>query len=181
VKYLFFFFVLFAIGCSGTTDKPQEPISPQETNAGSPVTTASDALIQAPDFSKEMLTGGSYQLSERKGRVIIINFWATWCGPCVRETPAFVDLQNEWADEPFEIVGISMDEDGFEAVGPFVDRFEVPYPMLLDDGTLADEFGGVYAMPSSFILDKEGRIVHRIVGEFPFEDMREELEALIGA
>lgn len=133
----------------------------------------------APDFSLAELSGGTYTLSESRGKVVILNFWATWCGPCVRETPGFVDLQNEWADQPFEIVGISVDEGGFDTIRAFVEDYQVPYPMVMDDGALADEIGGVYAMPSSFIVDKNGAIAHRVVGEFPFEQLRPEIERLM--
>ncbi len=179
MKHLFILcaFLLVA-GCQSATEKDALSAS-IDTEAS--LFQPSDTLTPAPTFAKETYAGGTYDLDASKGKVIIINFWATWCGPCVRETPAFVALQNEWADLPFEIVGISLDEEGFDIVGPFIEQFDVSYPMVLDDGTLADAFGGVYAMPSSFILDKQGRIVHRVVGEFPFEDLRGELERLLGA
>ncbi|MFT4603986.1 MAG: peroxiredoxin, partial [Rhodothermales bacterium] len=144
-----------------------------------PAVVVSDELPAAPEFTLPSLSGEDYSLADQRGKVVIVNFWATWCGPCVRETPGFVDLQDELGGDSFEIVGVSLDQEGFEVIRPFAELYEVNYPMLLDDGALADEFGGVYAMPSSFIIDKEGRVAHRVVGEFPFEDLRPEIERMI--
>jgi peroxiredoxin len=176
---------LFLLLISFSACGPQSEQAELDTVPGSDLENRS-ALVQedltpAPLFELPEVGGETYRLADSRGKVVIVNFWATWCGPCVRETPAFVDLQNEWADRPFEIVGVSLDQEGFEVIRPFVDRYEIPYPMVLDDGALADEFGGVYAMPSSFIIDKEGQIVHRVVGEFPLEDLRAEMERLIDA
>ncbi|MBO6576224.1 MAG: TlpA family protein disulfide reductase [Rhodothermales bacterium] len=172
--------LLILLTACGRGDVPPGEATELPYEEEAPV-VASEQLRPAPEFERPALDGTTYRLADRKGQVVIVNFWATWCGPCIRETPAFVDLANEWQDRPFEIVGVSLDDEGFEVIRPFVERYEVPYPMVLDDGALADEFGGVYAMPSSFILNKEGRIVHRVVGEFPFEEMRDELEALLDA
>ena len=173
-------FLLAGCGDSAPADAPANTPAAGSGTTESPV-VRSDEWPPAPDFELPEMSGDTWKLADHRGKVVIVNFWATWCGPCIRETPAFVDLANEWADRPFEIVGVSLDQEGFEVIRPFAERYEVSYPMLLDDGALADEFGGVYAMPASFVIDKEGRVVHRVFGEFPFEDMRDDLEALLGA
>ena len=162
--------------CAPSADQPAAQANPGQAD---PALVVAEDLPAAPEFTLPALTGDTYSLADQRGKVVIVNFWATWCGPCVRETPGFVDLQNELGGDSFEIVGVSLDQEGFEVIRPFAERYEVSYPMLLDDGALADEFGGVYAMPSSFIIDKEGRIAHRVVGEFPFEDLRPEIERMI--
>lgn len=162
--------------CSPSADSPAAEANPAPAD---PAVVVAEELPPAPDFTLPSLSGDDYSLADARGKVVIVNFWATWCGPCVRETPGFVDLQNELGGDSFEIVGVSLDQEGFEVIRPFADKYEVSYPMLLDDGALADEFGGVYAMPSSFIIDKEGRVAHRVIGEFPFEDLRDEIERMI--
>ncbi len=162
--------------CAPSADRPA---AQAESPPSDPAVVVAEDLPAAPDFTLPALSGDTYSLADQRGKVVIVNFWATWCGPCVRETPGFVDLQNELGGDSFEIVGVSLDQEGFEVIRPFAERYEVSYPMLLDDGALADEFGGVYAMPSSFIIDKEGRVAHRVIGEFPFDDLRPELERLI--
>ena len=168
---------LSLLGC-GRPDRP----APEPKNAAEEETLVTEGQLQeAPDFELATLEGDIYRLSERRGKVVLVNFWATWCGPCVRETPALVALQNEWSDEPFEIVGVSLDQEGFEVIEPFAERYEVSYPLVVDDGSVADSFGGVYAMPSSFIVDKEGRIAHRVIGEIHVDDLRDRLKELMDA
>jgi bacillithiol system protein YtxJ len=162
--------------CAPSADQPAAEANPTPSD---PAVVVAEDLPPAPEFTLPALSGTDYSLADQRGKVVIVNFWATWCGPCVRETPGFVDLQNELGGDTFEIVGVSLDQEGFEVIRPFAERYEVSYPMLLDDGALADEFGGVYAMPSSFIIDKEGRVAHRVIGEFPFEDLRPEIERMI--
>ncbi|NNE70963.1 MAG: bacillithiol system redox-active protein YtxJ [Rhodothermales bacterium] len=169
--------VLVLTGCAPSQDGPAPEQQPVDPVAGAVI---NEELPPAPAFELPTLSGGTYRLEDQRGKVLVINFWATWCGPCVRETPGLVALHEELSDRGLEVVGVSVDQEGFEVIAPFAERFEVTYPMLLDDGTVGDAFGGVYAMPSTFVVDREGRVAHRVVGEFPFEDMRPRLEALLG-
>jgi len=132
-----------------------------------------------PEFSKDTLGGESLTNQSLKGKLTVVNFWATWCGPCVIETPALVALRNEWKDRGFEVVGVSMDEEGLDVVDEFAKRFDISYPLIHDLGSLADEFGGVYALPTSYLVDPSGKIIHRIIGVFPVEDLREEMESYL--
>lgn len=134
-----------------------------------------------PSFEKITLKGETLTDSSLKGKVTLVNFWATWCGPCVIETPDLVALYEEWSDRNFEIVGVSMDEEGLEIVAEFAERFNISYPLIHDPGELADEFGGVYALPTTYVVDAEGTIQHRFIGVFPVAEMREELESMMKA
>ena len=127
---------------------------------------------KAPEFSEETLNGQLFTHEDLQGKVTLVNFWATWCGPCVIETPELVGLQEEWKDRPFQVLGVSMDETGFDAVRPFVDDFMVNYPQIIDLGPLADKFGGVYALPTTFLVDGDGTVISGHLGIFPFEEKR---------
>lgn len=143
--------------------------------------TAAVSGAQLPRFSALTLEGDSLRSADLQGQVTLINFWATWCAPCIVETPELVGLQEEWKDRPFRIVGVSQDTEGFDVVRPFVEDFQVNYPQILDDGRLGDAFGGVVALPTTYLVDAEGTIRRRYVGMVPFEDARAEIEALLQA
>ncbi len=121
-------------------------------------------LGPAPDFVLPTLDGGSFQLSEYAGQVVVVNFWATWCAPCRIEIPDLIEMQSELGDQGIQIVGISLDHQGREVVQEFAEEAGFNYPILLDDGEVAEQFGGVYALPTTIIIDKEGMIRRQIPG-----------------
>lgn len=163
--------------CASDEDKPAP--KPADMSASAPRSREIQLEKPMPSFSKISLSGDSLRSQSLRGKVTLVNFWATWCGPCVIETPDFVALRNEWKDRNFEIVGISMDTEGFEVVSGFAEDFQIPYPLILDEGPLSDEFGGVYALPTTFVVDAEGLIRHRFIGAFPVEEMKETLDEMI--
>jgi peroxiredoxin len=173
--------LLLLAACSSREPVPPSPLPARTLPVSGGLEQPLDSAQAAPDFSRPDLAGGVFTLSEQRGKVVLVNFWATWCAPCVRETPALVGLYRELADEGFTIVGVSLDQEGFDAVRPFATRYDVPYPMILDDGSLAEAFGGMYGLPTTFVIDGEGRIVRRFLGEFPVEAMKAELRTMVEA
>lgn len=125
----------------------------------------------APAFTLEDLQGKKVSLADFKGKAVLVNFWATWCGPCKMETPWLVELRNKYAAEGFEAVGISTEGDGLKpsdkagwardraAVAKFAFTMKVPYPMLLGGDSLSERYGGLDAMPTSFYINRSGVIV----------------------
>lgn len=178
-KSLLAVFVLSLSLAACTSDVDSPSLKPVDTATSTSVSKETPLERFMPAFSKISLSGDSLRSQSLRGKVILVNFWATWCGPCVIETPDFVALRNEWEERNFEIVGISMDTEGFEVVSGFAEDFQIPYPLILDEGPLSDEFGGVYALPTTFVVDAEGLIRHRFVGAFPVEEMRETLDKMI--
>jgi cytochrome c biogenesis protein CcmG/thiol:disulfide interchange protein DsbE len=118
----------------------------------------------APDFMLTDAKGASIKLPDYKGRVVLLNFWATWCGPCEIEIPWFVEFQNKYKDRGFAVLGVSMDEDGWRAVKPFLREQAVNYRVVLGDGPVARMYGGVESLPTTFLIDREGRIAAEHVG-----------------
>lgn len=134
---------------------------------------------QAPDFSLEDANGQLVKLSEFKGKVVLLNFWATWCTPCRIEIPWFVDMEREFKDEGFAVIGVSMDEDGWEVVKPFIRDLKVNYRMVLGTEELAQLYSGVQALPTSFVIDRAGRIASVHMGIVSRNVFEEEIRALL--
>ncbi|MCS3676312.1 peroxiredoxin [Salinibacter ruber] len=133
---------------------------------------------KAPDFALERLNGETFRLSEHRGTVVVINFWATWCPPCRKEVPDFVDLQKSMTGEVL-FVGVSLDEGGAEKVRDFTEKFGVNYPVVIDDGTVAKKYGPIPVIPTSFVVDPKGRVRLRSVGLLTKETLRPVLRALV--
>jgi peroxiredoxin len=118
----------------------------------------------APDFSLESLDGKTTRLSDYRGKAVLLNFWATWCGPCKIEMPWFVDLQNQYASRGLQIVGVAMDDGSKEDIAKFAKDMGVNYPILIGKESVGDEYGGVPALPQTFLIARDGKIVDKIVG-----------------
>lgn len=118
----------------------------------------------APDFSLEALDGKTMRLSDLRGKAVLLNFWATWCGPCKIEMPWFVELQNQYAAQGLQIVGVAMDDASKEDIGKFAKDMGVNYPILIGKESVGDQYGGVPALPESFLIGRDGKIVDKIIG-----------------
>ena len=119
---------------------------------------------KAPNFVLKTGDGKTYELVQSKGKVVIVNFWATWCGPCRKEIPDFIELYKKYKDQGVEIVGVALDKDGWEKVNPFVKQNNINYPVVLDNGTVAATFGKIQFIPTTFIIDPNGNIVDEHTG-----------------
>jgi len=119
-------------------------------------------INKAPDFTLQALNDSSYTLSKMDGKVVLINFWATWCGPCRMEIPEFNELYKSYHEKGLEILGISV-SDNKKQLKNFVKSFAVDYPLLYGSARnmnkIMKDYGGVYAVPSSFLIGKEGSII----------------------
>ncbi len=119
---------------------------------------------KAPNFKLKTQTGKVLELSKLKGKVVAVNFWATWCGPCVKEIPGFMEVYKQYKDKGLEIVGVSLDPKGWDVVRPYLERSKINYPIVVGDMALAEAYGGIDAIPATFIIDKKGNIVKKHVG-----------------
>jgi peroxiredoxin len=147
----------------------------------------------APEFSLPDVGGKKVSLADYKGKALLINFWATWCGPCKVETPWLVELRNQYASQGFEIIGISAegddvgpsDKEGWDrdksAIVKFVHDEHMPYPVLMDGDSLSKPYGGLDAMPTSFFVDRSGKIVAAQMGITSKSDMEANIRKALGS
>ena len=133
----------------------------------------------APPFLLRDINGKIVSTADWKGKVVILNFWATWCPPCREEIPELVQLQAKYKDKLL-VIGASEDEDGPQKVQQFVQRFGMNYPVVMATKELIDNYGGVPALPTSFLIDPQGRVVQRHTGLYEYEVYEREVRALAG-
>jgi cytochrome c biogenesis protein CcmG/thiol:disulfide interchange protein DsbE len=144
----------------------------------------------APNFTLEDLSGKKVSLASYKGKAVLINFWATWCGPCKIETPWLIELRNQYAAQGFEVLGISaddLDRDDAEKLGVekkeiarFVQQMHMPYPVLIDGGTLSHPYGGLDSLPSSFFVDRKGTVVDTQLGLTSKDEIEAKIKKALG-
>ncbi len=152
---------------------PSSSAQHAEITAAEPA--ADSTVTPAPDFELITLEGDPFRLSEQQGRVIVLNFWATWCPPCREEIPEFVEMQDDFGRDDVLFVGVSLDNMDANYVRAFADEFNVNYPMMIDDGTADQAYGPVRSLPSTFLIDRDGNVQ----GYAPGLVTREMLEPLI--
>lgn len=152
---------------------------PQET--GKKVLRDDKDRKMAPDIELKDASGKVVKLSDFRGKVVLLDFWATWCGPCAIEIPWFVDFQRKYKDRGFEVLGISMDDDGWKAITPFVAEKKINYRVVLGDDKTGDLYGGVEALPTTFVIDRDGRIASVHVGLTGKKDFEDAIEKLLDA
>jgi peroxiredoxin len=118
----------------------------------------------APDFELKDANGHTVRLSDYRGKVVLLDFWATWCGPCKIEIPWFQEFERENKDKGFAVLGVAMDEEGWAVVKPFAHYMNINYRLMIGDDSIAERFGGVDALPTTFLIDREGKIAAVHVG-----------------
>ena len=131
----------------------------------------------APELSLIDLSGQKLELSSYRGKVVLLDFWATWCGPCRTEIPRFVDLQNKYRDQGLQVIGISLDDDP-KPVRGFYQQFKMNYPVAIGDANLAERYGGMLGLPVNFVIDREGRIHTKHLGEVDISQIEQEINSL---
>jgi peroxiredoxin len=135
----------------------------------------------APDFSLKDADGKVVHLSDYKGKVVLLDFWATWCGPCKIEIPWFMDMQRKNKDKGFEVLGVAMDDEGWEVVKPFLADLGVNYRVVIGNDKTADTYGGVDALPTTFLIDRNGKIAAVHVGLASKKDFENGIQELLQA
>jgi len=161
---------------------------PNETNsvlaAGMDTKKADDGQQQksyppAPDFNLKDLDGKDVRLSDHKGKVVLIDFWATWCPPCRKGIPELVEMQKKYGSEKFIVLGISVDQDDENKVRDFARDFQINYPVLFYTPDVIDAYGGIEAIPTTFVVDKQGKVRQGVQGYRPKEFFIKLIDSLL--
>jgi thiol-disulfide isomerase/thioredoxin len=145
-----------------------------------------DSAAPEPDVTFKDLDDKDVPLSQYRGKVVLVNFWATWCEPCQVEIPWLIEMQQKYSSKGFTVLGVDVDDEGKKAVAPFVakERFNVNgqklpmnYPILLGNDAVADKFGGLLGYPTSFLISRDGKVVKRTQGLIDYEEITKAIES----
>lgn len=183
-KILCFFtmVVVIAVSFSGCNSKNWFKASAQENGA------SKGPLPTAPEATFKDLDGKDVTLSSLKGKVVVLNFWATWCEPCQVEIPWMIELQQKNADKGFTILGAAMDDEGKSVVEPYVQKTEfdvdgqkmkMNYPIVLGNDEIASKFGGLIGLPTTVVITRDGKIAKRFIGLANRDQLEKQVRALL--
>jgi len=157
-------------------------------SAGGKNASDSAKFKSEPDVTFKDLNGKKVTLESLKGKVVFVNFWATYCEPCRIETPWLIEFQQKYASKGFTVLGVAMDEQGLEIVEPFVraTEFDVNgqqekfnYPIVLGDDDIGDKFGGLFGYPTSFLISRDGRIHKKYIGLSDYDELNQAIQSLL--
>ncbi|MCM8762699.1 MAG: TlpA family protein disulfide reductase [Candidatus Omnitrophica bacterium] len=135
-------------------------------------------ITKAPDFTLQDINGKVLKLSDYKGKVVVINFWATWCPPCLAEIPDFVKFYNSYKEKGVEIIGIAVSSD-INDVKKIIGEKKINYPVCMSDGKVESQYGGIRAVPTTFIIDKQGNIYQKKIGSMSEKELTEIIKGIL--
>lgn len=134
---------------------------------------------KAPNFALKTQQGETLELKKLKGKVVVLNFWATWCAPCRAEIPGMLEVYDKYKAKGLEIVGVSLDRGGWTRVTPFLEKMRITYPVVIGDVDLVNLYGGIEAIPTTFIIDKKGNIARKHIGYLSKNQFEEQIRGLL--
>ena len=169
--------LIFSAAMYGSNDStPNSESTTNNFHANAKSDMISDA---APDFKLYTLDGDEVKLSDYLGKVVILDFWATWCPPCRKGIPDLISIQNEYKDD-LVVIGISLDQPATQdQLIPFIKSYGINYPIVLGDLEVSAAYGNIQAIPTSFIIDQEGNIINKHIGLVPKSTLVEEINLLL--
>ena len=134
----------------------------------------------APEFALQSLDGKTIHLADYRGKAVLLNFWATWCEPCKIEMPWFVELQNQYGPEGFQVVGIAMDDASQEDISKFARNMGVNYPILIGKEDVGDAYGGVQFLPATFYIGRDGKVMDKVFGLKGRSEIEDDIKKALG-
>ena len=159
--------------------RSSRPAAPRAGNAPQQQQQGAEVGRPAPDFVLKDIHGSSVRLADFKGKVVIVDFWATWCQPCEIMIPWLIEFRRQYGPQGLEIVGIAMDDEGASVVKPFAERKRMNYPVVLGNEEVADRWGGIFGLPTTFVIDRQGRIHARHFGRVSREVFEKDIKSLL--
>ena len=165
--------MLAAAVVTGLAFAPQAPALAESGKKLAPISKANDFALKRSSDGKAM------KLSDMKGKVRLVDFWATWCPPCREEIPGFISLQKKYQAKGLEIIGVSVDRGGPAVVNAFVKENGINYTSLMSDAATETAYGGIRSIPTTFLIDREGNIVKKYLGARPTEEFEADIKALL--
>ena len=150
---------VLAVGCSSSENRDRKP---------------------AANFSLKDANGAQVGLSDYKGKVVLLNFWATWCGPCKIEIPWFIEFNKTYKDRGFAVLGVSLDDDGWKSVKPYIAEKKIDYTVVVGNDQVSKSYGDVESLPTTFIIDRDGRIAFVHMGLVGKDTYEKEIRSLLG-
>ena len=173
MKVLLFAGALILGGCGSVSLSEQEPLEDK-------IKPLAERQA-APTFELKDATGAKATLADYKDKVVLLNFWATWCVPCRAEIPWFQEFDKKYKDQGFAVLGVSMDEDGWGIVKPYVEERKITYRIVIGDEHVSTMYGGIDALPTTFLIDREGKIAAIHTGLVSKATYEKEIRDLVGA
>ena len=175
--------VFLLVACGGGNDQQSSEASSSSASSGPLPGKVRDVEPEpVPDLTLETLDGASIDLAKQDGRVLLVNFWATWCAPCREEIPDLKALHSDLEEDGLTVIGVALDRKGREVVDPFVDQHEINYPIVVDaEGSAEAELGPIPGLPTTILVTPDGQITKRVVGIFPTDEMRPILQDMLDA
>jgi thiol-disulfide isomerase/thioredoxin len=176
--------MILLVACGGEESSDTNASSSSTSSASGPLPGKVQDVDPepVPDLTLETMAGSSIDLAAQDGRVLLVNFWATWCAPCREEIPDLNDLHADLEDDGLRIIGIALDRRGREKVEPFAEKLSIKYPIIIDpEGTAESEFGPIPGLPTTIVVGPDGQITKRVVGIFPVDEMKTTLEEMLNA
>ncbi len=170
IAYIFFSDSGSAKKSVATTSQPQQTVQQSQVQKSAVASTPEEQYPEAPDFELPSVDGKQIKLSDFKGKVVFLNFWATWCPPCRREIPAFIELIKKYGNDGFIVLGVAVDPREFtqiDKVKPFVKQMGMNYPVVYDTKGISQMYGGIRSIPTTFVINRQGKVVGQIVGSRP--------------
>lgn len=152
-----------------------------QSSSAESATSSTDRPAIAPGWKLQTVDGKTLQSSDFKGKVVILDFWATWCPPCRAEIPDLIALQKQYGEKGLAVIGVSVDQDGAAAVKTFAKKFGINYPVVLADQKVVRDYGGIEGIPTTFVIDRLRRIVTQHVGYTDKADFENEITPLLSA